>query len=186
VHDATHSPGHLSFYDPENKVFITGDATLEINPAFLNSSLNNCITMMNKYKRFAEQGFVKLATDSHRSKIWSSMLIDETGEEPMDALQLEDTFEGSDKCAAYYSLWEAYYKGMKSEVLAILQRRKEATVHQLISDFKVSKNPYAHFKVLMKFPQLPSRLDVMVANVLREANIPRRKEGSKIIFKHNE
>jgi len=185
VHDATHSPGHLSFYDPENKVFITGDATLEINPAFLNSSLDNCITMMNKYRRFAEQGFVQLATDAHRSKIWSSMLVDSTGEEPMSPLQLKDTFEGSEQCAAYYSLWESYYKGMKSEVLTILQRRGEATVHQLISDFKVSENPYAHFKVLMKFPQLPSRLDVMVANVLKEANIPRRKEGSKIIFMHN-
>jgi len=185
VHDATHSPGHLSFYDPENKVFITGDATLEINPAFLNSSLNNCIAMMNQYKRFAEQGFVQLATDSHRSKIGSSMLVEATGEEPMSPLQLQDTFEGSEQCAAYYSLWESYYRGMKSEVLSILERRGEATVHQLIADFKASKNPYARFKVLMKFPRLPSRLDVMVANVLKEANISRRKEGSKTIFMHN-
>lgn len=184
VHDATHSPGHLSFYDPEHKVFLTGDATLEINPPFLNSSLNNCIAMMKKFRQFAEQGFVRLATDAHRSKIWSSMLIDKTGEAPMSPLQMKDTFEGAEQCAAYYTLWETYYQGMKDEVLGILKRRGEATVHQIIADFKASKNPHARFKVLMKFPQLPSRLDVMVANVLRENNIPKRKDGSKIIFSY--
>lgn len=184
VHDATHSPGHLSFYDPEHKVFLTGDATLEINPPFLNSSLNNCIAMMKKFRQFAEQGFVRLATDAHRSKIWSSMLIDKTGEAPMSPLQMQDTFEGAEQCAAYYALWETYYQGMKDEVLGILKRRGEATVHQIIADFKSSKNPHARFKVLMKFPQLPSRLDVMVANVLRENNIPKKKDGSKIIFSY--
>jgi glyoxylase-like metal-dependent hydrolase (beta-lactamase superfamily II) len=185
VHDATHSPGHLSFYDPEHKVFLTGDATLEINPPFLNSSLNNCIAVMKQYKRFAEQGFINLATDAHRSKIWSSMLIDKTGEAPMSPLQLQDTFEGGATCAAYFSLWESYYQGMKDEVLGILKQRGEATVHQIIKDFKASKNPYARFKTLMKFPQLPSRMDVMIANVLREGKIPKRKEGSKIIFSNN-
>ncbi len=184
IHDATHSPGHLSFYDPKYKVFLTGDATLEINPAFLNSSLENCITMMGAYTRFAGQGFVELATDSHRSSIWSSMLIESTGENPISPLQTIDTIHGRDDCAAYYAFWESYYRGIRDEVLSIVKRKGEATVHEIVEEFKGSKNIYARFKSLLKFPQLPSRLDVMVANVLKESDVPKRHEGRNIIFSH--
>lgn len=182
VHDETHSPGHLSFYDPEHRVFLTGDATLEINPAFFNSSLNNCIAMMKRFRRFAEQGYVHLATDSHRSRIWFNGLLDENGEAPVDPLQCADTLEGPEACASFYAFFESYYRALKDEVLAILQRRGAATVHQIIKDFKKSRNPHVHFKTMLAFPRIPSRLDVMVAVILKEEQIPRKKEGSRILF----
>jgi len=182
VHDGTHSPGHLSFYDPEHKVFLTGDATLEINPAFLNSSLTTCIEMMDKFQRFAAEGFVETATDAHRSTIWSQMLIDETGQAPLSELQTVDKIEGADQCAAYYAFFGDYYRALKGEVLDALARLKSATVPQLIEEFKGSPNPCCRFKTLLEFPRLPSRLDVMVADVLREEQIPRRLEGNQIGF----
>jgi glyoxylase-like metal-dependent hydrolase (beta-lactamase superfamily II) len=181
IHDATHSPGHLSFYDPEYKIFITGDATLEINPPFFNSSLNNCIAMMGKYKRFAKLGFVKLGTDSHRSSIYFSRLMESHKKNPLHRLQVVDTFEGSD-CAEFYSFFETYYLALKNEVLAALKRNREATVHEIIQELKNSKDPYIQFKVFIGLPKGPSRLEILVANVLKEARIPKRKEGDKIIF----
>ncbi|MFO7559071.1 MAG: MBL fold metallo-hydrolase [Desulfobacterales bacterium] len=181
IHDATHSPGHLSFYDPKHKVFITGDATLEINPPFFNSSLNNCISMMKKFKRFAELGYVKTATDSHRSIMNATRLMEAAGREPLHRLQVVNTIEGSD-CAQFYAFFEEYYTVLRNEVLAALKRRRNATVHQIIQELKASKEPYMQFKVFIRFPKLPSRLEILVANVLKEQNIPRRREGNKIIF----
>ena len=74
--DSTHSPGHLSFYDPKYKLLLTGDTTLEINPPFINGSINKCIEMIGKYKKIAEQGYIKLATDAHRSIITSEKLVE--------------------------------------------------------------------------------------------------------------
>jgi glyoxylase-like metal-dependent hydrolase (beta-lactamase superfamily II) len=183
IHDATHSPGHLSFYDPEHKAFLTGDATLEINPPFFNSNLNNCIMMMGKFKRFAELGYVKLATDSHRSVNNATRLISVTKGEPLHKLQVIDTVEGED-CIEFYSFFEKYYTALKNEVLSILKRRREATVHQIIQDLKASEDPYVQFKVFIRMPKLPSRLEILVANVLKEQNIAKRREDNKIIFSY--
>jgi glyoxylase-like metal-dependent hydrolase (beta-lactamase superfamily II) len=184
IHDATHSPGHISLYDPEHKVFITGDATLEINPPFFNSSLNNCIDMMTKFKRFAEQGYVKIATDSHRSVRNSARLMESAKREPLHRLQIVDTVEGAN-CVEFYSFFENYYTVLKNEVLAALRRRGNATVHEIIRELKNSTDPYMQFKLFIRFPKLPSRTEILVANVLKEQNIPRHREGDKIIFSHN-
>jgi glyoxylase-like metal-dependent hydrolase (beta-lactamase superfamily II) len=183
IHDATHSPGHLSFYDPEHRVFITGDATLEINPPFFNSSLNNCITMMGAFKKFAQLGYVKVATDSHRSVTNASRLVEAAKRDPLHRLQIVDTVHGDD-CIEFYSFFEKYYGALKNEVLTILKRRKEATVHQIIQDLRSSEDPNVQFKVFINLPKLPSRLEIYVANVLKEENISKRKEGDAILFSY--
>ena len=182
VHDATHSPGHLSFYDPKDKVFLTGDATLEINPAFFDSSLYKCIEMMGEFRRFAEQGFVETATDAHRSSIWSLRLAESFRYEPISPMQIVDIARGKDECIAFYRFFEDYYTALRDEVLRALSRLGEATVPEMVEEFEASREPHARFKTIATFPKLPSRVDVMVANVMKEAGIPRRKEGDRIIF----
>ena len=128
VHDETHSPGHLSFYDPEHKAFLTGDATLEINPAFFNSSLNNCIAMMKKFQRFRGAG---VRATGYRCPSQPDLVQPPARGErgrTVDPLQCADTFEGSEACAGFYSFFESYYRWLGGGVLAILQRRGEATV----------------------------------------------------------
>ncbi|MFW6113306.1 MAG: MBL fold metallo-hydrolase, partial [Actinomycetota bacterium] len=61
VHDASHTPGHISLYDPENKLMLSGDVTIEINPAFLYSSLDRCIDYCDRYRRMAEEGYIEPA-----------------------------------------------------------------------------------------------------------------------------
>ncbi len=183
VHDGTHSPGHCSLYDPKNKLFLTGDATLEINPAFFNSSMNKCIEMMGKFRRFAEQGFVELATDAHRSSIWSKELQEHARYDPLSPLQLVDLARGQEECVAYYSFFGNYYSVIKNEVLVALSKLGEATVKEIIKELKKSEEPEMKLKIALKFPEVPSRLDILVAFVLKETNAPRRKVGKKILFK---
>jgi glyoxylase-like metal-dependent hydrolase (beta-lactamase superfamily II) len=184
VHDATHSPGHLSFYDPKDKVFLTGDATLEINPAFFDSSLYTCIEMMGEFKRFAEQGYVETATDAHRSSIWWERLSESFDQLPLDPIQGMDIARGREECVAFYSFFEDYYTALRDEVLGALSRLGEATVPEMVEEFEASSDPHARFKTVAAFPKVPSRVDVMIANVMKEAEIPRRKEGDRIIFSH--
>lgn len=186
VHDATHSPGHLSFYDPKDKVFITGDATLEINPAFFDSSLYRCIEMVGKFRRFAEQGYVETAADSHRSSIWSLRLADSMRYEPISPAQTVDMARGKDECVAFYRFFEEYYTALRDEVLGTLSRLREATVPEMVEEFEASLEPHARFKTAAAFPKIPSRVDVLVANVMKEAGIPRRREGERIVFSWSE
>lgn len=182
VHDATHSPGHCSFYDPKHKLMLSGDATLEINPPFFNGSMNNCIEMMSKFKRLAESGHIQIATDAHRSTIWSARLAEELNYEPLHRTQTLDAMYGREDCAAFYGFFETYYLALKNTVLKSLKQLGSATVPQLVEEFKASPDPHAKLKTAAVFPRLPSRIDVLVANVLKEASAPKRKENDEIFF----
>jgi glyoxylase-like metal-dependent hydrolase (beta-lactamase superfamily II) len=183
IHDGAHSPGHLSFYDPENKLLLTGDATLEINPPFFNGSMDQCIKMMGQFQRLAEQGFVTLATDAHRSTIWTQELMNKYGYEPLHRLQALDLVCGREDCAGFYRFFREYYQVLRDEVLQALARLKEAALPEIVEEFYGSVHPYVQFKKLIAFPRLPSRTEVMVANVLKEAGATPRREGKRIVFR---
>jgi len=183
IHDATHSPGHLSFYDPEDKVLLTGDATLEINPAFFDSSLETCLRAMGDFKRFAAQGYVELATDAHRSSIWMGELMNTFDRQPVHPIEVVDVARGREECMTMLGFFEDYYAALKREVLDALARLGEATVPEMVEEFQGSSDPCARLKTALVFPRIPSRVDVLVANVMKEAGLPRRMEGDRILFR---
>lgn len=182
IHDGTHTPGHLSLYDPKYKLFIAGDATVEINPAFFNSNFNRCIEMMGQFRRFAEQGFIELATDSHRSKIWAKRLSEVNKYDPLHPIQLADLARGKEECITFFKTCENYYLALKKEVLKILSELGQATVPEIVERLKQSKNPAVQMKVALKFPNVPSRLDVLTACVLKENEIPRKTIGKQTFY----
>jgi glyoxylase-like metal-dependent hydrolase (beta-lactamase superfamily II) len=182
IHDATHSPGHLSFYDPRDKVLLTGDATLEINPAFFDSSLETCIKVMGDFKRFAEQGHVEVATDAHRSSIWAEELAYAFDYQPVHPIQTIDVARGVEECVTFLGFYGDYYAAIEREMLGALSRLGEATVPELVEEFRATTDTYARFKTKLVFPRLPSRLDVTAANILKESGIVRRREGERIVF----
>ena len=183
IHDATHSPGHLSFYDPKDKVLLTGDATLEINPAFFDSSLSTCLRVMGDFRRFAEQGYVDTVADGHRSSIWMGELMSAFNRGPVHPLEVADMARGREECVAMLGFFEEYYGALRREVLDALTRLGEATVPELVEEFKGSSDPCARLKTALVFPKIPSRVDVMVANVMKEDGLPRRREGNRILFR---
>ena len=93
--------------------------------------------------------------------------------------------EGRDDCVRFYDFFERYHRALKDETLKALARLGEVTVPEIVEEFKASKNPYAQFKAAAVFPDLPSRIEVMVANVLKENKATRRIEGDRILFSLN-
>ncbi len=182
IHDGAHSPGHISLYDPKNKLLMTGDSTIEINPPFFNSRLVKCIELMEKFRKIAEQGYVNIAIDSHHSSTYFRKIFDKFNIDPLHPIQIADLAHGKDECVAYFTMFENYYRDLKDEILAALSNLKEATIPELVKEFKKSDNEAVKMKIAMKFPNFPSRLDVLIAVVLDELKVPYRRKGKKVIF----
>ena len=182
VHDASHTPGHISLYDEGRKLLLAGDLTVEVNPPFLYSDLERCIEMCGRFKRMAEEGYVELASDSHRSVTFFAPLYEKYGMEPVDGIQLVDVARGGEECVAFFACFEDYYHRLRREVLASHSRIGEATVPEILEEFCSSRDPAVLLKAAMRFPDFPNRNDVLVARVLKESGAPRRREGERVLF----
>ncbi|OPL13139.1 MAG: hypothetical protein AVO39_10865 [delta proteobacterium MLS_D] len=182
IHDASHTPGHISLYDPENKLLISGDVTIEINPAFFYSSVDKCQEACGWFRQMAEEGNVVLAGDSHRSKTFFPELFDRYGMEALHPIELADIAQGRDRCVDFFSMFENYYKELKNEVLSAHSRTGEATVAEILEELLASRAPSVRLKKAMQFPQFPSRMDVLVAKVLKDAGVTPRHEGKRIVL----
>jgi hypothetical protein len=102
--------------------------------------------------------------------------------EPLSPIQFNDVFKGKEEFLAFYTFFEKYYTELKKEVLSILYRLGEATVPQIVKDFNASHNKYVQFKSKSTFIKVTSSIEVLVANIFKEANIERRKKGNRIVF----
>lgn len=182
VHDASHTPGHVSLYDPENKLMLSGDVTIEINPAFLYSSLDRCIDYCDRYRRMAEEGYIELAGDSHRTSTFFPSVLEQFGIQPLHEIQLADVARGREECSAFYATLGGMYESLKREVLSAHSRIGEATVLDILEEFGASQDPAVKMKMAMRFPEFPSRAEVLVAEVLKSTGASRRCEGKGILF----
>lgn len=71
---------------------------------------------------------------------------------------------------------------MKKEILAAHHRIGRATIDDIVKELLKSDNKYIKFKASIKWPELPSRLDVTVAVVLNDAGaIPIEVNGKIVI-----
>jgi glyoxylase-like metal-dependent hydrolase (beta-lactamase superfamily II) len=182
IHDASQSPGHISIYDPQNRLMITGDTTLEINPPFFDCDFGNCIAMARKCRIMAEQGDITVATDCHRtSQFWPENL-QAWGLQSLDPLQLIDVARGRDECVAFYQLWEDYFTQLRDETLAAHTRLGEATIEEIVAELGNSSNKNVVFKLSLDMPQMPSSPEMMVTRVLVENGASRREDGDRILF----
>lgn len=77
----------------------------------------------------------------------------------------------------FFSLFQNYYKELKEEILSALSKLKEATIPEILKEFKKLDNKAVKMKIAMKFPKFPSRLDVLIAVLLDELKITWRREG---------
>jgi len=184
IHDGSQSPGHLSFYDPLNQLMITGDATLEINPPFIDSDYGAGLDLCRKCLRLAQQGHIRLATDSHRtSQFWPTTLA-AWGVELMSPVQGWDVARGGDECVTFYQMWVDYFTTLRDEVLIAHSRIGEATVEEITNEFKKAgdKNKYMKFKMDICPPKMPSTPEMLVVRLLMEGGASRRMEGDRILF----
>ena len=182
-HDASQSPGHVCVYDPRNKLMITGDATLEINPPFFDCDFNACIETCRKSLRLAGSGHVEMATDCHRSSQWWARSFSAWGCQPLAPIQLVDVARGRDECVAFYEMWVEYFTTLREEVLTAHFRIGEADVHEIAEELRKSKNKNTVFKLSLSLPYIPSVPETLVAKVLAENGASMRVEGDRILFR---
>lgn len=182
IHDGSQTPGHISIYDPKYKLMITGDATLELNPVLFDSNLDSCIDICEKCLRMAEQGYIELATDGHRTSQWWGGTLQVWGLEPLDPVVLIDAARGKDACVAFYRFWVDYYATIKEEILMAHHRIGEATVQEILDELGKSDNRYVKFKLAMAMPKVPAYPGLCVARVLAESGASRHVKGDRILF----
>jgi glyoxylase-like metal-dependent hydrolase (beta-lactamase superfamily II) len=182
VHDASHTPGHISLYDPENKLLLAGDVTVEINPAFFYTSMRACTEAAGWFRRMAEEGLVELAADSHRSKTFFPELFEKYRMEPLHETQLADAVRGKDACAAFFGTFEDYYRMLQEEVISAHRRIGPSTVGEIVEELRASPAPAVRLKCGLKWPAFPSRMDVLVASVLKEAGVTPERQGNRIVL----
>jgi glyoxylase-like metal-dependent hydrolase (beta-lactamase superfamily II) len=182
IHDASHTPGHISLYDAENKLLLSGDVTVEINPAFFYTSMKACTEAAGWFRQMAEEGFIELAADSHRSRTFFPDLFDKYRISPMHETQLADAIRGKAACRAFFGAFEDYYRTLREEVGAAHRRIGRATVGEIVEELRGSPQAAVRMKSAMKFPAFPSRMDVLVASVLKESGVKPDPEGERIVL----
>ncbi len=179
IHDASHSPGHLCLYDPLNKLILSGDVTIEINPAFGDTNWKRLIKAARAFRIMSQEGFIELATDSHRNEDGFKLIIAFTGMEPLDETELMGVMRGSDQCASFFGAFENYYVNLRDEVLTIHRRLGECTMEDILAELRKSDNRYVKFKMALPFP---SRPEVLVYRVLKEYGYSLREvDGKKLL-----
>jgi glyoxylase-like metal-dependent hydrolase (beta-lactamase superfamily II) len=183
IHDGSQSPGHVSLYDSKYKLMITGDATLELNPVLFDSSLNSCIDICEKCLRMAEQGYIELATDGHRTSQWWGRTLQAWGLEPLDRMVLLDAARGKEECIDFYRFWRDYYSTIKEEVLRSHSRIGEASIQEILDELRKSDNRYVRFKLALSMPRAPASPELWVAKVLAESGAVRLAKGNRILFR---
>lgn len=182
IHDGGHTPGHISIYDPANKFLMMGDTSVEINPPFLDASMAKLIEYTKKYRYLAEQGFIDMVTDSHRSSLWFGNIMKKYKIDPLHRLELLDCIYGQDDVIAFIKIWQEYYEALRDETMAALKRLGEGTTSQIVAEFKKTQNRAAQFKLAMSWPRFPNRLETMVIIILLEANVSQRQVDQQILF----
>ncbi len=179
IHDASHSPGHICVYDPKNKLMIAGDVTIEINPAFFDSNFSKCIEVAGKLKQMAEQGFIELATDGHRSSTQFSEATQVLGLKVLDPIQLVDVATGKEECVRFFETFESLYIELQKEVIAAHAKLGKATVPEIVEELFKSDSKAVQLKKVFPFP---SRADLLVVKVLVENGYRHKKEGDRTVF----
>jgi hypothetical protein len=97
-------------------------------------------------------------------------------------MQLVDVARGGDECAAFFRTFEDYYSQLREEVHRAHERTGTATVGEILEELSASRSPSVQLKRAMLFPEFPSRMDVLVAAVLKEAGVTPRREGKRIVL----
>lgn len=182
-HDASQSPGHVCVYDPRNKLMITGDATLEINPPLFDCDFNACIETSRKCLTMTEGGYIEKAADCHRSSQWWPRCFSAWGLEPLSPVQLVDVARGRQECLAFYSMWVEYFTALREEVLKAHLRIGEASVGEIVDELRKSKDKNCVFKLGLTLPNIPASPEILVAKVLAENETPRCLIEKGIVFK---
>lgn len=174
-------PGLVSLYDPHQKLMISGEATLEINPGAGGNSPAECIEICRRNLEMVEQGLILLASDRWRSsRHWPQALM-ERGLSPLSRPQTADAALGQEECRELYRGWLGYFTALRDEALLAHSRIGDATIREITEELAKSSNPNVRFRMGLEENPLAG-LEPLVAGVMEESRASRRVEGGRVLF----
>jgi glyoxylase-like metal-dependent hydrolase (beta-lactamase superfamily II) len=142
IADCAHSPGHVSIYDPKYKIMIAGDVTIEINPVLMYSSVNGLIRYNGWYKTMADEGYIEMAGDGHRSRSgWGREVLSRFPDDLRDEVREGDYIVGRDNCIRFFEQFERYHRDQRDAVIACHQDLGPAKVSDIAAAVK-SRNEW--------------------------------------------
>lgn len=130
----------------------------------------------------AKEGHIEMVADAHRSKTFFPPLIEKHKARLYSDLQLINVSQGKEESEAFLKVFYDYYRMLRQEVKDAHARTGDTEVKDIVKELSGSQNPAVQFKQALLWPQMPSRMDVLVASVLKEAGIKPRRDGNKIIL----
>ena len=89
---------------------------------------------------------------------------------------------GRDECLAFYQMWIDYFTALREEILIAHSRIGEATVDEIVEEFRKSSNKNVVFKFSLFLPNIPSSPEMLVTKVLLEGGASKRVEGGRTLF----
>jgi len=131
IADCAHSPGHVSVYDPENKIMLCGDVTIEINPVLLYSSVNGLIRYNSLFRQMAEEGHIEMVGDGHRSKSNWGKVLAKFPEELRDKVAEGDFVVGRDNCVRFFERFEGLHRGQRQAVIETHQHLGTVSIPEI-------------------------------------------------------
>ncbi len=126
--DNAHSPGHCSVYDPEYKIMLCGDVTVEINPVLRYSSVNGLVRTNALFRRMAEEGYIEKVGDGHRSRSSWGKVLSRFPSHLRDEVAEGDYVVGKDDCIRFFTRFEDFHRGQRQAVVDAHARVGNATV----------------------------------------------------------
>ena len=174
-------PGLVSFYDPQHKLMISGQATLETNPGAGCNSLVECIEICRRNLEMAEQGQILLASDRWRSSRHWPHALAERGLSPLSHPQMADAALGQKECEELYRGWLNYFTALRDEILLAHSRIGDAAIREIAGELAKSSDPNLRFRMGLEEDPLAG-LESLVAGVMQESRASRRVEGGRVLF----
>ena len=99
--------------------------------------------------------------------------------EPLHPVELADAARSQEECVGFFQAFEDFYRELRDETLAALNRLGEATITEIVAEFFTSETRAVQFKKILPFP---SRPEVLVVDVLKDNGFNRRLDGDRILF----
>lgn len=170
IHDGAHVPEHLCLYDKKRKALLVGDLTVEANP-MMNSKTNGLIEYCDKFSRMAEEGYIKIVGDGHRSRDAYEQAFQKYNVNPFTQLQTSDYIQGKDAIIEFFRGFSGYYRDIKDTILDVHKNLGRPTIEEIVGVLRKSDSKAIQMKLKLEAPRFLSWIEISIASVLAEAGI---------------
>jgi len=181
IHDGAHVKEHLCLYDAKRRALLVGDLTGEYNP-MLNSKTNRLIEYCDIFTKMAEEGYVEILGDGHRSRDAYEQAFQKYDIVPFTQLQMSNYIQGKDAIIEFLRGFSNYYRELRDTILDVHKDLGSATIKDILGQLRKSDSQAIQMKLKLEYPRFLSWIRYSVTSILVEAGSRRRKIGTQTFY----